>query len=101
MVSCERNDIHEPIIFIDYFGELTCQYFVCYDRMAKVQELIAQQTDITASDQYLLFENVRFSEFVEPMELAKNYPLTSDVNPVFLFPSNADSLRLPTLHVRK
>ena len=70
-------------------------------RMAKLQELIAEQTDIRAAEQYILFENVKFSDFIEPMEMARNYPQTSDTSPLFLFPSAAESLALPLVPVRE
>ena len=69
--------------------------------MAKLQELIAEQTDIRAAEQYMLFENVKFSDFIEPMEMARNYPMTSDTSPLFLFPSAAESLALPPVPVRE
>lgn len=56
-----------------------------FDRFSKFQELIAEQVNVPASKQYLLYENIPLSEFVDPYEEVRNYPDTSSNVPFFLF----------------
>ena len=69
----------------------------CY---AKIQEKIAEQADIHASNQCLLFDNARLSTIVQPMQHVDSYPRTSLSNPIILFyNSGADVPRLtPTTY---
>ena len=69
----------------------------CY---AKIQERIAEQADIHASNQRLLYDNTRLSTIVQPMQHVDTYPRTSLSNPVILFYNSvADVPRLtPTTY---
>ena len=69
--------------------EFLCSIF----RLPHFENAIAQQSDVPSGNQFLLYENVKFSEYVDAKEMAQNYPLTTEANPVFLFPASADVLR--------
>ena len=102
VIDCSKNSKHTFNCTFNSSSSTVYMYNCCIsDRMAKLQELIAEQTDIRAAEQYILFENVKFSDFIEPMEMARNYPQTSDTSPLFLFPSAAESLALPLVPVRE
>ena len=70
-------------------------------RLSHMQDLIAQQSDIPSKNQFLLYENVRFSEYIDRNETAHNFPTTTEANPVFLFPNSAEAVRLSPVPYRE
>jgi len=48
------------------------------------------QTDVSSSDQFILFENHELHDVVHEVELASLFPCTSPSNPLYLFSVSDD-----------
>ncbi|XP_064633167.1 serine/threonine-protein kinase TBK1-like [Lineus longissimus] len=64
---------------------------------AKFQELIAEQTDISANNQVLLLDGQHFSHMVQALLPAVQYPHTSQDYPIFLY--SKDFVQCPKLQL--
>ena len=73
--------------------------------MAELRVAITSQTDVSSSDQFILFENHELRDVVDEGELASLFPCTSPSNPLYLFsvsddtaaPSSLDSILSATV----
>lgn len=79
--------------------ELLSIYINKNETLTRIQELIAEQTDIPANNQYLLFENNPFENMVDTMQPAESYPPTNMDNPIFLFQKETPAARPIPLQV--
>ncbi|XP_023932417.1 serine/threonine-protein kinase TBK1-like [Lingula anatina] len=101
------KDIMKKVV-VYVFSTATCECLSIYinktETYAKFQDAIAEQTDIRASAQFLLFQNHHFTKIVQSMTLVERYPKTSPQDPVFLYFTDVDSAlftRLPELQIPK
>lgn len=89
---CSRILLH---VFSMCTGTMLHVFASSDDCYAKIQERIAEQADIHANNQMLLFDNARLSTIVQPMQHVSTYPKTSMNDPIILFyNSGADVPRL-------
>ena len=58
--------------------------------MTELHDAVTLQTDISSSDQFILFENHELRDVVHEMELASLFPCTSPSNPLYLFSVSDD-----------
>ncbi len=77
-------------------------FFALPFRFAKLQELIAMQTDIRANQQLLLFENCLLTQHITQMQKAETYPETTEQNPVYLYKEECSEYpRIQPVDIRK
>ncbi len=70
--------------------------------LARLQELITEQTDIHASKQYLVYDNCPLTKLVLPMQAVNTYPDTATDKPLFVFSiSDEPFMELQALEIRK
>ena len=74
---------------IHLFNLSTANMLVVYlphdHTFSNFQELVAAQTNITARNQLILFENLPIEYWVQFMTLGQAYPTTTTSNPIFLY----------------
>jgi len=80
---CKKHCVH--VISID-----SCRAVRVYidpnQTLSRLQELIAQQTSLHASQQYLLLEHACLAQTVTGRQEINSYPTTTTNNPIYCFP---------------
>jgi len=74
-----RHDVCDCVLLL--YDKLLC----CYVSLAQLHDEISSQTNISSSDQFILFENHELRDVVSDSELVSMFLHTSPSNPLYLF----------------
>jgi len=95
-----NSEQHNFIINVINDAPLYSGGFDLFFRLSHVQEQLAEQIEIPAPEQVLIFKGSMFDDLVEPTTPVSSYPLTTKSSPIVIFTS-ADNWILSKTHIRK